>query len=218
MAHLAELAYSVTTENGTYVNLNLYRRQTANSIEDVRTVDNAGVSTTMRQNVARNERTGLNLNAAGEFGRNLKVNGGGELYYAHFNSPSLGIKNSGWLWQVNLNMAYELPRNYSIQANGMYSTGWILLQGRNSAWYDYSLAVRKEFWDKKGSLILGVNNPFTYPFRQKENTQSNTFRAQTSNQYFTRSVKLTFSWQFGQLRNSSEEEVKKITHDDARSK
>ncbi|OZI09443.1 TonB-dependent receptor [Siphonobacter sp. BAB-5385] len=218
LAHLAELAYSVTTENGTYVNLNLYRRQTANSIEDVRTVDNAGVSTTMRQNVARNERTGLNLNAAGEFGRNLKVNGGGELYYAHFNSPSLGIKNSGWLWQVNLNMAYELPRNYSIQANGMYSTGWILLQGRNSAWYDYSLAVRKEFWDKKGSLILGVNNPFTYPFRQKENTQSDTFRAHTANQYFTRSVKLTFSWQFGQLRNSSEEEVRKITHDDARSK
>ncbi len=218
LAHLAELAYSVTTENGTYVNLNLYRRQTANSIEDVRTVDKAGVSTTLRQNVARNERTGLNINAAGELGRNWKINGGGEFYYAHFNSPSLGIKNSGWLWQLNLNMAYELPRNYSLQVNGMYSTGWILLQGRNSAWYDYSLAVRKEFWDKKGSLILGVNNPFTYPFRQRENSQSDTFRAQTAHQYFTRSVKLTFSWQFGQLRNHSEEEGKKITHDDVRSK
>ncbi|UHG93754.1 TonB-dependent receptor (plasmid) [Spirosoma oryzicola] len=177
IAHLAELASSLTTKNGAYLNLNLYRRQTANSIEDVRTVDTSGVSLTIRQNVARNERTGLNFNASGQLGRNWKLNGGGEFYYAHFNSPSLRVQNAGWLWQATLNMAYQLPRNYSVQANGLYSTGWILLQGKNSAWHDYSLAVRKEFWDKKASLILGVNNPFTYPFRQQNGSQSDTFRA-----------------------------------------
>ena len=218
LAHLAELAYSLTTKNGAYLNLNLYRRQTANSIEDVRTVDTSGVSLTVRQNVARNERTGLNVNASGQLGRNWKVNGGGEFYYAHFNSPSLGVNNAGWLWQATLNMAYELPRNYSVQANGLYSTGWILLQGRNSAWYDYSMAVRKEFWDKKGSLILAVNNPFTYPFRQQNDSQSDTFRSHTANQYFTRSVKLTFSWQFGQIRDNHDEPARKITNDDARAK
>ncbi|GAB3280367.1 outer membrane beta-barrel family protein [Larkinella harenae] len=218
LAHLAELAYSLTTKNGAYLNANLYRRQTANSIEDVRTVDTAGVSRTSRQNVARNARTGLNLNASWEMGRNWKVNGGGEFYHATFSSPSLGINNAGWLWQATLNLAYQLPRNYAVQANGVYSTGWILLQGKNSAWYDYSLAVRKELWDKKASLILGVNNPFTYPFRQQNDSQSATFRAHTANQYFTRSIKLTFSWQFGQMRESQDGKSHKITNDDARAK
>ncbi|WP_332369631.1 TonB-dependent receptor domain-containing protein [Spirosoma telluris] len=42
LAHLAEISYSLTTKKGTYLNLALYRRQTANSIEDVRTVDTSG--------------------------------------------------------------------------------------------------------------------------------------------------------------------------------
>ncbi|MBN8822772.1 MULTISPECIES: TonB-dependent receptor [unclassified Spirosoma] len=218
LAHLAEISYSLTTPKGTYLNLALYRRQTDNSIEDVRTVDTAGVSLTTRQNVARNERTGLNVNASGQLGRNWKLNGGGEFYYAHFSSPALQVQNSGWLWQFTLNLAYQLPRQFTVQANGIYSTGWVLLQGKNSAWYDYSLAVRKEFWDKKASLTLGVNNPFTYPFRQQNDSQSSTFRAHTANQYFTRSVKLTFSWQFGQIRTSHDEPVRKITNDDARAK
>lgn len=218
LAHLAEISYSLTTPKGAYLNLALYRRQTDNSIDDVRSVDTSGVSLTTRQNVARNERTGLNINAAGQLGRNWKINGGGEFYYAHFSSPALQVQNSGWLWQFTLNLAYQLPRQYTLQANGIYSTGWILLQGKNSAWYDYSLAVRKEFWDKKANLTLGINNPFTYPFRQQNESQSATFRAYTANQYFTRSVKLTFSWQFGQVRSAPDEPVRKITNDDTRSK
>ena len=218
LTHLAELSYSLTTKTGTYLNLALYRRQTDNSIEEVRTVDTSGVSQTIKQNVARNGRTGLNVNAAGQLNRNWKVNGGGEFYHTQFSSTALQVQNSGWLWQLNLNMAYQLPKNYSLQAYGMYSTGWVLLQGKNSAWYHYSLAARKEFWDKKASLTLGVNNPFTYPFRQNNDSQSNSFRSHTANQYITRSVKLTFSWQFGQIRAGGESLGKKVTNDDAKAK
>jgi len=218
LTHLAELSYSLTTKGGAYFNLALYRRQTNNSIEEVRTVDTSGVAFTLKQNVARNQRTGLNFNAAWQVTPNWKINGGGEFYYAAFNSAALGVQNSGWLWQVNLNTAYQLPKSYSLQAYGFYSTGWVLLQGKNSAWYDYSLAVRKEFWDKKASLILGVNNPFTYPFRQHNDSQSPTFRSHTANQYYTRSVKLTFSWQFGQIRADGERAGRKITNDDAKAK
>ncbi|MCK8494778.1 hypothetical protein M0L20_23115 [Spirosoma sp. RP8] len=45
--------------------------------------------------------------------------------------------------------------------------------------------------------------------------QSDIFRAYSANQYFTRSVKLTFSWQFGQIRDNHDEPVRKITNDDA---
>ncbi|GAB3721340.1 TonB-dependent receptor domain-containing protein [Spirosoma lituiforme] len=218
LTHLAELSYSLTTKSGAYLNLALYRRQTDNSIEDVRTVDTSGVSQTIKQNVARNQRTGLNVNVAGQLNRNWKVNGGGEFYHTQFSSTALQVQNAGWLWQLNLNMAYQLPKNYSLQAYGMYSTGWVLLQGKNSAWYHYSLAARREFWDKKGSLTLGLNNPFTHPFRQTNDSQSNSFRAHTANQYVTRSVKLTFSWQFGQIRAGGETLGKKVTNDDAKTK
>ncbi|ADB36885.1 TonB-dependent receptor domain-containing protein [Spirosoma linguale] len=218
LTHLAELSYSLTTKSGAYLNLALYRRETNNSIEEVRTVDTSGVSRSIKQNVARNQRTGLNVNAAGQFNRNWKINGGGEFYHTQFSSTALQVQNSGWLWQLNLNMAYQLPQNYSLQAYGMYSTGWILLQGKNSAWYHYSLAARKEFWDRKASLTLGVNNPFTQPFRQNNESQSSSFRAHTANQYVTRSVKLTFSWQFGQIRAGNEPAGKKIINDDAKAK
>ncbi|WP_332368405.1 hypothetical protein [Spirosoma telluris] len=63
-----------------------------------------------------------------------------------------------------------------------------------------------------------MNNPFTYPFRQQNDSQSSTFRSHTTNQYFTRSVKLTFSWQFGQVRALHDEPIRKIANDDARAK
>lgn len=218
VTHLAEIAYGMTTKNGAYINLALYRRQTENSIQEVRTVNTSGIAQLFKQNIARNQRTGLNVTAAWQFYRNWKFNGTAEFYHAQFNSTALQVQNSGWLWQISLNAAYQLPRGYSLQAYGLYSSGWILLQGRNSSWIAYSLAARKEFWKKKGSLILGINNPFTMPYQQNNVSQSNTFRAFAANRYYTRSVKLTFSWQFGQIRSTSPVRQKKITNEDIKAK
>jgi outer membrane receptor protein involved in Fe transport len=218
ITHLGEVAYSITTKGGAYMNLALYRRQTGNSIQEVRTVDTLGVAQMIKENIARNQRTGINVTTAWEQYRNWKFNGSGEFYYAQFNSSALQVKNSGWLWQISLNTAYQLPAGYSLQAYGLYSSGWILLQGKNTSWIAYSLAARKEFWNKKGSLVLGINNPFTMPYQQNNLSQSNTFRAYSENRYYMRSVKLTFSWQFGQIRSGSPIRQKKITNEDIKAK
>jgi hypothetical protein len=177
------------------------------------------VSTLIKQNVARNQRTGLNLTTSWEVTRQLKLNGGGEFYHARFRSPSLGISNKGWLWQINLNLAYQVRPNYTVQAFGFYSTGWILLQGKNSAWYNYGIAGRKDLWNKKASITLGVDNPFSHPFKQTSRSSSDSFQSMNNNYWYTRAFKLSFSWQFGQIQSGAHDKNgTKITNDDTRNK
>jgi hypothetical protein len=131
------------------------------------------------------------------------------------NSPALKQENSGWVWSVNTNTSYKLPKEYTLQAYGNINSPWFSLQRRSKTLnYYYSLSAKKTFWKQKGALTFGTNNPFTTRMRQANNEQGQFFISSAESFYINRSFRLTFEWRFGQM-TAGGRQGKKISNDDA---
>ncbi|GAB3501948.1 outer membrane beta-barrel family protein [Spirosoma knui] len=214
LSHATEFAYSVTTKKGLSINSSLYWRQTNNAIEYLSTVDADGVSLSKPQNIGRRANYGLNVNGSGQPNKSWNLSGGVDIRYVDMSSPTLNLRNSGWIWNVNMNTSYKLPNNFTLQANGNYGSGWINLQGNYSGWYWYGISGKREFWDKKASLTLSVNNPFSRGVRQTGTQMAPSFVSEFRALNVTRAVRLTFEWRFGQMGNGGGKQSKKISNDD----
>lgn len=213
LSHATELAYSLSAKSGLSINTSLYWRLTNNAIEYLATVDAAGVSLTKPQNIGQRKAYGLNVNVSSQPNKNWSLNGGGDLRYVDLRSPALNQRNSGLVWNLNLNTSYKLPRNYTVQANGNYNSGWISLQGTNTGFYWHSISAKREILDKKASLTLGLNNPFYRGIEQISRQSAPTFEAESRFYMIRRSVRLTFEWRFGQMSTGGKK-GKKISNDD----
>jgi len=214
LTHNLELAYNLNTKKGLSVNTALYWIYTDNAIEYLATVNEEGVSVSKPQNIAERKSYGLNLNLGGQPSKNWNLSGNGNLNYVDLQSAGLNQRNNGWVWSLNLNTTYNLPKNYSVQANGHLSSGWISLQGRNSGYYWHGFSVKKEFWDKKASLNLNLNSPFIRSVKQTRNQTAPTFISEGSSRFVNRSARLTFEWRFGQMTAGGSKQSKKINNDD----
>ncbi|RIV27745.1 TonB-dependent receptor [Fibrisoma montanum] len=214
LMHATELSHSVTNKKGLSINSALYWRQTDNAIEYLSTVDAAGVSTNSPRNIAQRKAYGLNINLSGQPNKDWNLSGGIDGRYVSLNSPALQQSNSGFIWSFNVNSTYKLPKNYTVQVNGNYGTGWVSLQGNSTGWLWYGISAKREFWDKKASLTLGVNNPFARGFTQINRQEAPTFVAENRWSIINRSARLTFEWRFGQMTAGGGKQSKKISNDD----
>jgi outer membrane receptor protein involved in Fe transport len=186
--HATEIGYNLNTKKGLSLNSALNWRFTDNAIEYLITVNASGVSFSQPQNIATRQTYGLNINLSGQPNKNWNLNGGADIRFVDLRSPAQNQRNDGYIWNINFNSTYKLPKDFSIQANGNFGSGWISLQGTNSGYYWYGFAGKREFWDKKASLTLGLNNPFKRAIRQ----EASTFISDYSSIYVNRSVRLTF--------------------------
>ncbi|WP_080240423.1 TonB-dependent receptor domain-containing protein [Spirosoma rigui] len=212
--HAIELGHSVTTKGGLSVNTAFYWRMTNNAIEYVRTVDEAGVSLSRPQNIARRVAYGMNMNLSGQATKTWTLNGGIDLRYVDLSSPMLNQGNSGLVGNFNISSTYKMPHNYTFQTNANMNSGWISLQGKSTPFYWYGFALKREMLDKKASLTLGVNNPFNRGVSQHFRQSAPSFESDTRSFFVSRSVRLAFEWRFGQM-SAGGRESRKIRNDDA---
>lgn len=205
-----EAGYNYNTPSGFTLNNSVYFSSNSNAIEMLTTVDSLGISRTSPRNVAANKRLGANINAAMDLSSSLSVNGGVELYQVWFKSDALQVKNEAGFYSFNLNVSWSLPKDYTLQASGDYSNGYVTLQGRNSASWSYSISAQKEFFNKKASVMIGVTNPFQTSMRQRSTATAPSFRSTEVNHYFNRGFHVALSWKFGSLKSNNNNEEKKM--------
>lgn len=213
--HGIELGYSLNGPKGLSVNSALYYRFTDNAIEYIAVVDSAGVSLSMPQNIATRKTTGWNVSVSTQAVKDLNLNTNFDIRYQDIQSGFAGRGNSGIVWNVNINGTYSLLKKYTLQGNLGYGSGWISLQGRNTGFLWYGVSGKREFWDKKASITLNVNNPlqrgWEVRFEQRDPSFVNEGRFYNVN----RMVRLTFSWRFGQMSEGGAKQGKKIRNDDS---
>jgi hypothetical protein len=92
---------------------------------------------------------------------------GAEVFHLKFSSNSLGLKNEGIFFSLNISNAINLMKDLQLSASADYGNGFITLQGKNTANYSYRFAVKKDFMNNKASLTLAVINPFQNNFRKQ---------------------------------------------------
>lgn len=219
-----ELGYSTNIKR-TSLNFSGYWRQTNNAIQTVaitlpanQLIPGDTTSTNVLystfQNLARRATYGGSLFGSTKLTEKLTLNASLNAYYTSIKSPAFGSSNGGWVSDGNLSAAWELPRGFSSRVAYYYSTRRVLLQGLGNGYQSYDLSVKKELFDKKGSLTFSTNNPFNQTMRFRTNRAvEGQYTAADTWYGYNRSFRLSFSYQFGSLEGGNRNR-KKIQNDD----
>jgi hypothetical protein len=146
------------------------------------------------------------------------LNGGIDTYYAVLSNnvpnPVYNAKNSGWVYNARLFGSYNLTKGWGFQFFTFYRGRQVQLQGIQGGFYVYSLALRKEFANKKGSVGFGAEN-FFYPRITIENTQDSPILSQNITNVITNlNFKVTFSYRIGKMSFDAPRGRKKSINND----
>lgn len=103
-------------------------------------------------------------------------------------------------YNAKLNTTVTLPKNFTVQLSGRYNAPRKTIQGRDNARYDFDLAIKKSIWNKQASVSLNFRDIFDTRggFGYAYTDQYVSF---TSRHPFSRSVRLSFSYNFGKTAN-----------------
>ncbi|WP_324674068.1 TonB-dependent receptor domain-containing protein [Hymenobacter sp. GOD-10R] len=225
LADAYELGYSTSHKSST-LNLSAYWRQTNNAIQQVftpvptRTIfpddtTNTSVLYSTFQNVARRSSGGLSITGSTKPNPKWTLNATINTFYVSVKSPMLGLGNQGFAYTGNFSSAWTFEHGYSLQASMYVTSRRILLQGDVSGFQTHTLSVKKEFLDKKASLTLNLENPFsrTILFRA-DFAVPNSYNLRSDQYAYNRAVRLSFNYQFGSTESSPSRPRKSIRNDD----
>jgi outer membrane receptor protein involved in Fe transport len=217
-----ELAYSKFIK-GTTLNFTTFYRNTNDAIQSVRdtlTFEGVrGVSRTTYQNIGHENAAGGSIFANVNIGK-LTLNGGGDIYYQMLDNknpdPTLHYQNEGWVLNGRLFGSYNLDKGWGLQFFSFVRGNQVQLQGTQGSMYMYSLAIRKEFNEKRGSIGVGAENFFTPAIKIKNTTEANGLIQYSENTRNMLSFRINFSYRIGKMsmENRPRRSRRSINNDD----
>jgi outer membrane receptor protein involved in Fe transport len=213
-----ELSYS-TYIKGSSLNFSTFMRNTTGSIQSVRqTLPNGGIETTYL-NIGQEDAYGVSIFANVNIGGKLSLNGGSDAYYAVLKNNISDLKynasNEGWVISYRLFGNYNLGKNWGAQFFGFYRGRQVQLQGTQGGFGIYSLGLKKDFNEKKGSIGFGAENFFTPGFKIKNETNSAFISQRSVTTLHNMNFKITFSYRIGKMSfDAPRRRSKSINNDD----
>lgn len=192
-----ELSYS-TFIKGTSLNFTSFVRNTTGSIQRVRqTTDVEGQILTTFQNIGTEDAYGLSVFANVNIGK-LSINGGSDVYYTVLDN-NIDSKNEGFVVSGRLFGSYNIGNGWGIQAFSFARGKQVQLQGSQGGFRMYSLGVKKDLKDKKGSIGFGAENFLTSEFRIKSELNAPNIEQKGLNVMRNMSFRINFSYRIGKM-------------------
>lgn len=215
------LSYSYFTPKFN-LNTNLSTGFTNNSIEQTTELrkydDGRTYQYSTYQNIGRSIYNSLFTYGRWQITPKLNANINGSVSYSVYDTgiPEIG-RRDGWQFRVFSGANYTLPWDLTFSANGGYSSPWIMLQGKSSAWYFYGASLNKQLLKKKLNISLRSSQMFE-KYRTNTNiTETPTFRSESKSIYPFRSVSLSVSYRFGEMKEQIQKVRRSISNDDVKS-
>lgn len=206
-----EMGYSKTYKNGSSLNVTAFYRHNGDDIksytdfystylEGDQTYNN--VSFSSRINTGGENRLGTNLYASVPITSKLTLRS--NVLISHksivFDYKGVNQNAEGMEYRMNLNAAYQFPKNLSAEVFGNYNTPKVGIQGSNASFLFYTLALRKQFLNRKASIGFSATDPFNKYINQSSTIIQAGNRQYTLRQVPYRSFGITFSYKFGNLK------------------
>ncbi|WP_299989421.1 TonB-dependent receptor [uncultured Pontibacter sp.] len=229
LTDLFELGYS-TFFKTTSLSVTGYMRQTDNAIETVATIERetdtnglpVDVTTLTFDNIAKNKTYGVSLFGNTKPTNNWTIGGSSNIYYVDLNGKY--ASNSGWMYNINANSSYTFGKGISAQFNGGFNSRRIQLLGEFAAFSYHTIAIKKDLFDKRGGISLGLDNPFRESMRMRNDvrveespTNPRAYTQQIRINNFNRGVRVSFNYNFGKMEQQRPPKRKKsIRNDDAK--
>lgn len=211
-----ELSYSTNIKK-TFLNVSAFARNTTGAIQSVRELKGSDTIRTSYANIGSENAYGMNVFANINISNKLSLSGGTDAYYAVLdnNSATSAFKahNEGFVVSGRVFGSYNLPKDWGLQLFGFYRGNQVQLQGSQSGFGFYSLSIKKDFNDKKGSIGFGAEN-FFYPsitIINKLNTP--TLEQESRNKLYNFSFRVNFSYKLGKVSTEGRQK-KSLQNDD----
>lgn len=193
----------------TSINLTGFVRHTYNSIQSLRNPINLNSDTilTTYQNIGTEDAYGLSLFTNVNVKDRLTISGGIDTYYAVLDNNTnndFAAHNEGWVVSGRLFGGYKFDKGWAIQLFSFYRGNRVQLQGSQGGFGIYSLTVRKEIFDKKGSIGLGAENFFNFDgMKIKSETITPVIQQRSVNTMQNMNFKVSFSFRLGKMGTDS---------------
>lgn len=216
-----ELGYS-TFIKGTTLNFSGFVRNTNDAIQNVRDVignDHSDADTirTRYQNIGSENAYGLSVFANISIGK-LSLNGGGDVYYASLSNNNdywlYKASNEGWVASGRIFGSYNLDKGWGLQFFSFMRGRQVNLQGTQGGFYMYSLAIRKEFNEKRGSIGVGAENFLQKSIKIRSNTESPIINQNSLNVMNNMSFRINFSYRIGKMTMENRPKRRKSINND----
>jgi outer membrane receptor protein involved in Fe transport len=206
------LNFLKTWDNHT-LSISSYYRPTTDVIQRIRYQGTDGVMYMTQENVAKNQRAGLELIVKNKLFRILDLTTTVNGYYNKLDGFSYvidgqtvtGESDKSFSWDARLLASLILPYDISLQLTGNYRSRQVVTQGYRKPMYGMDLGIRKTFFDKQ--LAISVNVRDLLDSRHFEIfTSSDTFSRHQRNWRGGRRANINITWNFGNMKKKSKTE------------
>ena len=217
-----ELAYN-TYINKTSLNFSTYVRNSNKSIQSVRDFsENGDTLRTTFQNIGQENAYGFSIFGNISLSDNLSFNGGTDAYYTTLennnSNPIYQASNQGWVFNIRGMGNYTIGRGWGLQGFGFYRGRQVQLQGTQGGFGIYSLNLRKDINDKKGTIGFGAENFFSPSIKVRTEYNSPILTQNSTNIMHNLSVRATFTYRIGKISaQQNRRRTKSISNDDLKS-
>ncbi len=204
-----ELGYSNDIKNFGSINANLFYRINEQDIQPFITFYPAyqvgdtvytNVAVSKRENIGRENNIGVNFFGNINFIPKLELRTNVFFFYRHtINVIDKGYDYNSFNYRANLNASYQFSSALAAEFFGNFSSARHEAQGTYPSFTTYSVAVRQQLWNKKGSVALTVANPFHKNIDQVTRIFGPNFTINGKRSIPFRSIGINFTWKFGKL-------------------
>ena len=126
------------------------------------------------------------------------------------------INNSGIVIGGRITSQIQLNNGWGVQAFGGYRGNQVQLQGSQSGMGMYSVGVKKDINNKKGSIGLAAEN-FFGGMTMTSTLNTAQFSQVSVNNIYNQNIKLTFSYKIGNMKFVEQKKSKSVKNDDVKS-
>lgn len=211
-----ELAYSKTGKGSFNASLNYGFAN--NTIESVATL-NGTVTNTTFANVGQNRNLGLNVDINYPLTKKLNVNVNAQLMQVWLKGTYNGdfYTNSGQQGYIFTFTSYKFDNGLRLGTNLGFDSRYVLLQGRDNYWIDYSFSASKEFFKGKLNASFSATDVFSKFIKLDYSTRTPDFYRSNINYNVYRNFNFSLNYKFGGLNSSIKTNKRGISNDDTSS-
>ena len=168
------------------------------------------VTVSSRQNIGTEKNLGMNIFTDLRIISKMSIRTNLSFFHRDIiNAIDKGYNSSSFNYRFNLNTSYQFSSTLAGEFFGNFNSARNEAQGKYPSFTNYSFALRKQLWNKNGSLAFTASNPFKDAVDQRTELYGPNFVVSSLRSIPFRSFGLNFTYKFGHLEFKKEKE-----HDD----
>lgn len=221
-----ELGLSRTIKKA-FVNATFFGRITNNAITQVRQPSDtlAGAIVTTYENIGRQHAYGANIFTNIAVTSKINIGIFSNIFYSRLTGQALGengvsqeFTNSGMNVSGGMFSQATFKNGWGAQAFGFLQGNQVQLQGMQGGFAFYTVGIKKDFKNKKGSLGLAGENFFNRRFNIHSKLTSPQFSQISDVFLYNRGVRLTFTYKIGKMTTDApKKKARSVNNDDVKS-